>query len=175
MVTLSGCPSPHPEEVALEQDPRSEFFMTLLLSPLQTYDLCGCSGDTVPSTMVPAAHSELPSHWETVEQPHVAGPGTGHQRRATQTDCSRELEQMSPLQGLGSKNAVCDVGCAGTLTCSLRSVMVFCISRTKSLKSFVPGTCGRSREGAVPLTGCFLCFPMLLGEKEKPPTDLGMS
>lgn len=39
--------------------------------------------------------------------------------------------------------------------------MVFCISRTKSLKSLVPGDCGCSREAAVALPGCFLRFPML--------------
>ena len=42
--------------------------------------------------------------------------------------------------------------------------MVFCISRMKSLKSFVPDICGRSWEGAVAFPGCFLGFLMLHGE-----------
>lgn len=43
--------------------------------------------------------------------------------------------------------------------------MVFCISRTKSLKSLAPGTCGCSPEAAVALPGCFLRFPMLHKEE----------
>lgn len=42
--------------------------------------------------------------------------------------------------------------------------MVFCISRTNSRKSLVPGPCGCSKEASVALLGGARGFPALLGE-----------
>lgn len=52
-------------------------------------------------------------------------------------------------------------GTRGASTCSLRSLMVFCISRTKSLKSFVPSPCGCSEEEGVAFLGRSPCSPTL--------------
>lgn len=54
-------------------------------------------------------------------------------------------------------------GTRGASTCSLRSLMVFCISRTKSLKSFVPSPCGCSEEEGGGVPGTLAVFPDTVG------------
>lgn len=87
-----------------------------------------------------------------------------------------------PVAGSGSGNTVGDAWTArlrtgrwGTepATCVLRSVMVLRISRTKSLKSFVPGGCGCSWAAVVVLCRCSLSLPALhrgrRGQRQKCP------
>lgn len=87
----------------------------------------------------------------------------------------RSTGQETPLRVRESEPVVRSTTCGGgrrasdTGTCVLRSVMVFCISRTKSLKSLVPGACGCSSGADVAFPGCLLCLPTLhrrQGEKD---------
>ena len=83
----------------------------------------------------------------------AAGTHSPHSRRGT-----RRLEGRLGGRGLGGG------GDGEPPTCFLRSVMVFCISRTNSRKSVVPAPCGCSKEGSVVLLGGTRGFPALLRE-----------
>lgn len=74
------------------------------------------------------------------------------QEKSKQSDPlgSRALAECTPSCSHRNESVLTrgKAGCCGrgvaAGTCFLRSVMVFCISRTKSLKSFALGTCGCS-------------------------------
>lgn len=53
--------------------------------------------------------------------------------------------------------------------------MVFCISRTKSLKSLVPGNCGCSSGADVAFPGCLLRFPTLCKRRRRKGRNLSTS
>lgn len=116
---------------------------------------------------------ESPGHTGQQAPPTLVGAGqsAGWQVSTKQVTCPSRHSQMVQGSRVHSAPSACELPSASTQSvpsrdssffiCFLRSVMVFCISRTNSRKSVVPAPCGCSKEGSVVLLGGTRGFPAL--------------